>query len=541
MRRLTDHAAWGLGVLFAAGCAWWVFHIPYSPWRFLSAIPADASLVSVHRDVAPRWDELSRNPLIRSLLVTAGLNLEDMEALLRDRGLQDTLRSLQPKEIACAFLPSLGMHQEPTWVVAAWLGGRGQWLRFLLAMNRVSGVERSGLFPNRSVWTSTQPLGSSDLRFSFLVEEGVLLGCVARHPDTLRHVLFSYEGQIPSLARSPWERVLYDGIVQAREADRGSVRPAFLLDRSNRWEPWLFSLSSPEPGGLEARMRPASTSAAPTEEPVARNDSVEGRLFGNMPRAVVVGPPAWFGAAGLSGHAWGKSFVESVERVGVREVRLVLLGGEESGRFHGVRVPALALTLDFADDTRALAEARLFLDRLNADHRLGLFPAEELVGTRLAYAVSTANEGPFAALPVEERPGFAALDGRLVVCSSMDVLRRLVARYDWDVAATEADAGAWSRSSAMADRPVALWVDLARSTETIRKALYARALLRMSGGGSGDPDAEMQHAAEVKAWLETLAPLGDLTVWKETQGGEWRLALGPAASPPAAEERTGMP
>ncbi len=510
---------WALSLLFAAISIWWLFHIPWSPARFLSALPAEAVLVSVHREVPARWEALADNPLFQSLLETAGMEPEEIDALRGEEGVGRVLNALRPREIAIAYVPSLGIYQEPTWVMAAWLGGRSQWVRAALALGRVGGLQRQTWFSNRSVWTFEEPLAGTHLHFSFLIEEGVLMGCLSRHPETLYSVLRRFKGQAPSLGRTPRDPLLFDWIAESTAPDRGWVQPPFLLGPGAGRAPWLFAFEDLTAPVLAGHARPLAP--APSAGEVAtRNSDGPGRLFGDMARAMAV-------AESLPALPipWMPFLTEAVESVGATDLHLALLGGEESGRMHGIRIPALAIAGSVEDEEASLAAARDYLDRLNARHGWGLFPAEERIGERRGFSVSSSEPTPYGALPAGERVGFAALDGQLLVSSSMDVLRRLVSRYDWSVAEAEAEAGGWRRRAPMREGAVSVWFDLARTAETLRKGLYARALVRMAAGGQVDMDAEMDRARETAAWLEVFSPLGELLLWE--QGRAWHFELGP--------------
>lgn len=533
MMRSSLRMVWALSAAFAAVCVWWLFHIPWSPSRFLSALPAEAVLVSVHREVPERWTQLAGNPLVQSLLASAGMEPEEIEALHGEQGLGRVLESLRPREIAFAFVPNLGLYQEPTWIVVAWLGGRSQWVRAALAMGRVDGLQRQTWFSNRSIWTLEESVGPTDLRFSFLIEEGVLMGCLSRHPETLYSILQRFKGQAPSLGRTPRDPLLFDWIAESAVPDRGWVQPAFLFGRGAGGTPWLFAfddLAAPLLVGHARPLRPAS----PVGDIGPRRLDGAGRIFGDLARAMIVADSVPSLPA-----AWAGPVADAVESIGARDLRMVLLGGEESGRMHGIRIPALAIAGRVDDEEESLAAARAFLDRLNAQHQWGLFPAEEQIGERRGFSVSSSEPNLVGALPAGERVGYAVLDDWFLASTSMEVLRRLVSRYDWSVSREEAGSGGWTQRAPMREGAVAAWFDLARTSETLRKGLYARALVRMAAGGQVDMDAEMDRARETAGWLEALSPLGELLLWE--QEGEWHFELGPMALPVAATERSEEP
>jgi hypothetical protein len=209
------------------------------------------------------------------------------------------------------------------------------------------------------------------------------------------------------------------------------------------------------------------------------------------------------------------------------------MGGEESGRARGVRIPALVAALQCGEATNALEEVHGFLDRLNAQYKVGLFPAERPAGDREIYAVQTTEPNAYGELGEGEVAAYAVVDDHLLVATSAELLARMVARYDWQVAIDEAQNGPWRRVREFETMPVASWFDLERSTETIRKGMYAFALVKMTSSDGGGSQG-IEEVREAEAWLDTLVPLKELRVWNEsTNDGMWRFHLGP---PPPGDE-----
>ena len=69
---------------FAGSGAWWALTVPRDLALLDRAIPANATFVSVHEDIASRWDEWARSPLTTALFHSIGLSTGDVRSVVDD-------------------------------------------------------------------------------------------------------------------------------------------------------------------------------------------------------------------------------------------------------------------------------------------------------------------------------------------------------------------------------------------------------------------------------------------------------------------------
>ena len=117
------------------------------------------------------------------------------------------------------------------------------------------------------------------------------------------------------------------------------------------------------------------------------------RIFRGLPQGALVMPwsqiASSFPTVRAGAHGWIDDLLGMYMSLEAVMQGLFLLGGEYSGRLFGVRVPALLLAVTLSSEGDVRERAALYLDALNRDYQLGLFPAEEFVGERRVYSVAT--------------------------------------------------------------------------------------------------------------------------------------------------------
>ncbi|MEI6789193.1 MAG: hypothetical protein WCL49_12015 [bacterium] len=208
---------WFLFIAFLAIGIGWLFYVPYRPDRVFSAIPANASVVSVHRNLASEWDNLLNNPMVLRAAQAAGVPDKDLSDFRNNPVTKEWVTRLVSDQSALAYVPSLGSQQKPALVCASWIGVQSRILRWQMAW-----LKSRDLIPVKvnegqlTLWLSRTKFGNTNLRLSLALTEGMVLACISEDPAGVRVLLEAaetYPGRMtvatvkkPDLARAQLKR-----------------------------------------------------------------------------------------------------------------------------------------------------------------------------------------------------------------------------------------------------------------------------------------------------------------------------------------------
>ena len=500
----------------------WLFYVPYRPDNLYRAIPAEATLVSAHRNLAARWPALMRNPLLQSVATSMGAEPAALPALASQPDVLAWVRRLAERDLVVAYTPRLGGSQNPAWLVASWLGGRSQVLRWQLTWTRVPGFVRHAPHAGTPFWTVQPPGLKPGVKLSVALVEGMLLGCLATDDTAMLAMLETFDGQRPSLAASRQAKLTDFWCLEPAAPDHGWMDlNAFRgqLGVTNQLPTMMYSLTAVEGGYAAGQLcvkyplPPIKAGSKPMEA-----DGLE-RVLGDLPVAV-----AMIRSQSLLpvleeqvGPEWGGMLSAFVKVQRSDRLLLALVGGDYGGQLYGFRVPALIAALPIKDGATTLQVIRVIMDRLNARQGWGLIPHAVRLGERSVVAIEGTAQNFFAALPIEERPAYAIVDNWLLMASSLRSLTNLVARYDRPEAAVQAGSARWTDGLDISRGAAYGWIDLARAQKELRPvaATYSLKLLLEDPRQS---QAQRQQLNEWTAWLEALAPLGQTKLWLTSDG-----------------------
>lgn len=519
MRRIPRPGSWIVGLLLLGLTVGWLCYVPYSSERLLAAIPHNAQFLSAHQRPALRWASIAASPATRSLLSSVGVEPDRLDELTMDAGLREVLQKVNPREVVCAFVPELGVHSEPAWVGVAWIGAWSHALRWLAPWVDLRDAKRQRVTGNRVVWTLPFPALGDENKLFVSFEEGMIFACVARSTDSMLAVLHCFDGHSPSVASlfRDQQPVLWP--LRSDVQDRGWMCVATQKEGPGRLDRWLFEVTELNRDTLVGRVLIPADGVDGTPLVRAEMDRAQmGRCLGDLPQGGLLLP--WQRVVWWL-HRWDTPWLDTlhhaVAELDLDQLGLFLLGGEYSGRLRGVKIPACVLVLPVSNPEIAPDRVSAYLDQINGDFQLGLFPAEEYVGDRKLFSVATSVRGAYGDLADEERIAYAVLDEMLLVATSVEPLRKLVARYDWQTALDEQEFGPWNVADVASGT---LWFDLAEGLETVRKGMFAYTVMLMAKD-TDRSQAHFEHVRDAKAWLQALAPLQEIYVVANNEKDGW--------------------
>lgn len=496
-------------LLFAGivGTIWWALYVPRDMQALLRVVPAQATWLTTHDNLAGRWKDIAANPLLASVAGALEMEPEEWQEQATAKDTKSFLHLLARDEIVLAYVPEMRSTGAPAWVFSAWLGGRSQRLRWTLYSLNDPSLRQAASRNGWGVWVWT-PKGMKDgSRITLSLVEGMLIGCISTDTLAIEDVLACYDRQLPSLAEDAGATTS----LTIDSADRGWFR----MPGQNRWGPrYYYSLKFLPGGALAGTVyAPGAPSiAAPILPANSLNDFSE--IMRDIPSVALVADRSlvrtWI--AESFNTPIGREVAGLLHGEDAGAVALSLVGDPYSGRFMAVRLPTLLAAFSAADPAQVAKNISGAFDRLNALYPWGLVPQPVLVGTQRVYAVEATGESTYSKMDAKERLAYAPLRESVLFSSNLEGLTGLLRDAQH---APVAGTGRFAEGVQRMRSGHALgylWIDLERSAKLLRLAVTAWSLKLMIEDPVGSQPTR-QKLNEAKAWIDSLAPQKTLQLW----------------------------
>ncbi len=411
-------------LVFGLCVAIWIFWFPYAPGSVYRVIPNHAAFVSRHDDLANRWRLLLDNPVAGTGLKFAGVS-EERRFLQSEPGIDELLNLVAGKRTVIAFVPSLG--GQPAWILASWMGGYTQFLRWLWGSRGVDGLrfERVRIDGGYNIWRIKKRGESSRGFLSAAAVDGVFVVCLSRDPNAVRHLVHYSEIQ-PGKGNDFWLDRVGDGtakdsgwvsaqITGTEFAGMGdlSYSVPFLNEDSMVAEAEVFSLYVSAIQSLQG-----SRLTLKHHTQVAELSKVLGRA----PSALMV--CSWAIPRSLIGMLVDEEnpVMGMIKRYGGADglFFLAFMSDEYGGEANDFSVPAVTAGLYIGDGPDVIKEIDHVIDKLNAEYGAALLPRKiEMAGTN-AVVLDNTKPGFYGNLQQDEKPVLIQR-GRWLLLSSSSV------------------------------------------------------------------------------------------------------------------------
>ena len=512
---------WLILVLFVAGTGWWMCSVPYNPGGLYSAIPLEAEYISVSRHVAARWETFLQNPLTRSLVISLGADIDELDELSEDESMNFWMQRLFSDEVVIANTPAFSSGDEDTWIITTWLGGRSLYYRWLLPWMKDKRLSKAGSYGGRTIWCYDTRKWDFPHPLFFVFVEGGIIGCMSPYASTIQYVLDTYDGRI-----SPVVKPFLGWLEKPATAlDRGWVR----LPANMGWPAFTYALSSIGSNTISGSLGADVPWMKPGVTLDALNTNILGRLLGDLPLAAVVVPfdtsdEEWLSMVPVDARKiLTKLTVATRPQIGM----VALMGGEYSGRVKGLKLPGIVTAFQMENPGRVLRNAQQAVDQLNAAYKWGLIAGRYPVGRETIYVIESTADTPYALLNSSECVAFTVIDNWFLMAGSAGTLGKLVTRYNKSEARIEARAGRWQKEFHPDLCAGFGWMDLMDGGKVIRNAIAAYSLKLMIEDASKS-QKQRQQFNEIRAWIEGLGTLETCWIWMETGEGwvNFRFQMG---------------
>jgi len=431
---------WILLAIALGATIWWIFHVPYRPDRVFSAIPANATVVSVHENLAGEWDALFTNPMLHKALTEAGVADTNLDKLANDSVIRSWTERLASDRSVIAYVPALGTTHAPAIVAASWIGNQSRLLRWQVAFVRSRDLTPISLDEGRiTVWLTRTKFGKTGLRLSLALSEGLVLACISTDPVGVRALLESADHihGTPPLA---------DG---GRPALARSLIPG--LPRHWGWiethdQPLAFQLNL---GADALTIAAVGHSPLPIARPLntlpAMNAANDLLGLGTTSDMAVILPARWIPAliapdAAPLWLAMVREWADTTNLPTDAPAFVALLDGRHHGRLKGplpsavrlladkgVKTPAFVIGLNIQSRADADSRMRTLIEQVNSRYGLSLAATRDesnpgLVMTR----IGSDARGLYGRFTSDERIAYAVMGNWLILGSNAGALRNLL-------------------------------------------------------------------------------------------------------------------
>lgn len=515
-RHLQRFVFWLLIAGYVAGSAWWIWNVPYAPEKLLRAIPGHAVSVSMHDNLAGRWNEIAEHPITLSLVGVFGGDAEEWKELRDDPGFQYLLNLLGRKELSVAYVPYPGYQAEPMFVFASWIGGKSHRLRWTLPFFDLPGLSYVGEIGGWPVWVYRWSDQGSVRQISMALVEGMVIGCNSVNLAAIDNIIASYNGEYPSIASRKDLDHWNQSLLNSSRHDRFWYKEPTSRKNKELNGPWLveFDLANPARVKGSARM-PAPDGFGEESEPFAVQDLA--RLWQSHPIAACALSAEGIRESGFSTNRVPMSLaLDLVNNGNGKALALGLFGGDFSGRYKGIKIPTLMAAVQLPEQTDTVAFIQQTVDRWNARYRWGLVAVAQGTGSSTVYRLEGTTDSVYSGFIPQEQVAMTQAGQWLVISSNLKGLEALVAHMEQ----SGSDSVPWAEQI---DQAVAggamgyLGMDLARGAETFRLAISAYSLKLLFEDATGSTRTR-QTLNEAKAWLDLLAQMDHLHVYGTKEG-----------------------
>lgn len=516
---------WLFLVVFVVLGFWWLGYTPHRPDAVFSAIPANATFVTVHKNLAQELTTLTGNPATRDLLISSGIKEEDLNSLCSNRQTQAWIRRLASKETVLAYVPALGYQQKPAWVVASWIGGESQRLRWQMRWFKSSDLRPVTLEYGRKIWITSTEFPQPEQRLSLALADGMLLGCVSEDSTAVRYLLETSDAypSRPSVLSS-------GSLMDARTlAPTNRLHWGWFnqrLDRDiNRFSPTMigFGVIFLTDGRIDLSL--VGNQSLPDAKALSGHSDYAGLkgFLGASPDLVTVLPLGWTRPLLMqtTSPLWAEAVSELTDTQGSPTnalAFLALLNRDHSGRIRGalgksvamlvgkgLRVPTLMVGLQLNDQREASARINRMVAVINARYGSSLEAHTVTMGEREVTLIAESRNNFYGKFEPSEQVACTVVDKWLILSSNAAILRRLLEKD-----ATKAESGTWSEKADPTASAYA-WGDLNHLGKTTKEALAVAQLALMAGNSRNSTNT--QPILEVaREWVERAQLLKQVSI-----------------------------
>lgn len=518
---------WILLAASVATAAWWVFYVPYRPERLFCAIPANASVMSVHQNLAGEWNSLLHNPLWLEVLHAAGIPEDELAGVATNEVIRQWFTRLASDQSLLAYVPALGGQGKPALVAATWVGGQSRRLRWQMAWIKSRDFSRLSLDEGRlNVWLTRVKVGKTNLRLSLALSEGMVLGCLSEDPVGVRTLLEGAESYPHRLTLAMTGRP-----ERARRLLAGSPRHWGWVNVRDDLVTFQTALDD-----NRLRLDVAGALALPPAPPLASAAGLKKvtDLLGSSSDLVTIVPLSWIHSlAGTDSSAlWMNTLRPLFNTNAAPENALAfvaLLDRDHSARLRspfgptlrslikGVKTPTLLLGMQVADPNEADLRIQRIVAQLNSQYNLNLSTRRLESGERKTMTLIQDGASTFyGKFEPDEQVAYTMIDDWLILASNASTLKKMRDT-------TGKDAPAWGAQEG-SDQSAIAWINLEGTGKTVKNLAN---ILKLTTLLTSSPQAAGTRATleRIETWSDALRVMNQANASASLSNGILRATV----------------
>lgn len=405
---------------------WWILYFPYNRKGLYRSIPEDASVILEMPCLYQNWQDLSADSFFNGVLKQVPVDAEAFAGETDRETLEGAFRALASRNTLFAKTRSIGGSGRPALVFATWVGGKGQFVKWILPRVLKGRAEYRKLYYGIRVWDMYMP-GDGNRHVSFAVVEGILLGSVSQSVYSAEHLVKRVMYGYPIAPRLK-ERLDEETQGQSSGGWIGFQDAKLFGDQS-----MSYDLKRGADGGIRAQCR------WDNDNPFRMLKGAQGyggqcrealRLLGDLPGIAVFCPYTYFEL--LIGDADRKGRLMTLRSI-MREnaslqspVFLCLCREEYGGRLRGFKVSSLLLGMKIRNPEDISETVTQALDTLNTKHKLNLIAAEDMVNGHKVFVLDRVVGPFFEGMGRNEKPAMCVIGDWLIGASNFGVLSAMI-------------------------------------------------------------------------------------------------------------------
>lgn len=525
-----------------------ILHVPYRPDLVLSAIPQDASFVSLHSRLSRELPVLLKNRVATGAIASAGVPVADLYSMCTNKASRAWFTKLANDQTAIAYVPSLGPNRRPAWVFTSWIGNQSQILRWKVTLFHPKDFRPVALEYGRTIYNVRIRNQDPSQRLSVALVEGILVGCLSEDPTAARYLVQTFDRQYGRRSFAATVQPLQSGSIPdpARPHHAWLRLSSLPLGKQDAGVTILCDARCLDSDHMELRL--AAPGTLPDHDSnIAKTAAAPlANLLGEAPDCALMMPANWLKA--LASNAQPTAlWIEALEPMYGSDVTNALVFAAILDRNHcgrirgpisdsltpflkGLRVPTLVLGIQATDAMDASRRLMQTLDTLNARFGLGLIPHNIQATGETITLIEETRKNLYGRFEPDERVAWMFRDGWVILFSNAAVLkRRLTAppsetspsSIRWDILTTNAEAMAW--------------LNVNHTSRLLKDAISAitLSLLFRNPDGTRETRAKLDTAGK---WMARFESVGQASsVVRSTNG--WIILELDASSAPIAPQK----
>ena len=439
MKNIRHTIFWSVVLLVLGASGWWIFYVPYRPDRVFEAIPASASVVTVHQNLAGEWDTAFKNPLLRRAIKAAGIDDGKLTALSTNHVVREWTEKLASDQTLLAYVPAMGTENKPALIAASWIGNQSRLLRWQMAWIKTRDLTPVYLDGgNLTIWLSREKFGKTNLRLSLALSEGLVLACISEDPIGVRTLLesaekYPYRHTVSDLGKPAIAKKLLEGVPRhSGWVEVNHQQIALQLDI--------------QPEALSLEMRGQKQFPAGANLQVAAGTSEALRLVGKRSDVALLLPLSWVSALIPDDPSILllkniKTLTDASNTPTNALAFVALLDQDHNGRIRGpinknlrglikgVKAPTLLLGIQVKDDAEADKRINQSLAMLNSQFGLELSAGPYAPdGSLRMTSIQGKRNSFYGTFEPEECVAYTVRDNWLILASNGTILQKLLSQ-----------------------------------------------------------------------------------------------------------------